>query len=223
MTSDHSRLWRVVLGELRLQMTGATFNTWLLDSVALSETGNDLVVGVRNAYAKDWLENRLIDTINRVVWAYGGSSEVKVRFEVKVENWGRVGQVLVLGPEDEDQDAAANVQQFIGFEPFQANFVQVPRQFFEVVLPGESPVVVAFVAGVIAQTVGVVVNFHTSARREWWEASHGEIGRVCGIASRVSVMKAVKVAREQGYVVRGRGKVDFMYRLRRIGEPVDVV
>lgn len=219
MVDDHERLWVAVLGELRQTMTRATFETWLVGSVAMSVGGDDLVVGVTSAYAKDWLENRLIDMVERAVAVFA-LRRLKVRFVVRPEEV-MDRPVLVLGQEDGGVSAAASNPVFVGFEPFQANFVQVPRQFFEVVLRGESPVVVAFVAGVIAETVGVIVNFHTSERREWWEASFGEIGRVCGIQSRVSVRKAVRVSRVNGYVVRSRGRVDWRYRLRRLGEPVD--
>lgn len=213
--SEHERLWRLALVDLKSQMTSSTFNTWFLGSRPLSDEGDVMVVGVKNAYAKDWLENRLMDTVNRVVWSLAARM-LLIQYEVARDEGGGVDRRSV---DRNGDDAAAS---FVGFEPFQANFVQMPRQFFEVVLPGENPVVVAFVAGVIAQTIGMIVNFHTGERREWWEASFGEIGRVCGIQSRVSVRKAVRVSRVNGYVVRSRGRVDWRYRLRRMGEPADL-
>ncbi|MBK9055454.1 MAG: chromosomal replication initiator protein DnaA [Chloroflexi bacterium] len=61
--------WKATLGELELQMTKATFNTWLKDTRLLTCDGNTYVIGVRNDYAKDWLENRLQDTILRTLVA----------------------------------------------------------------------------------------------------------------------------------------------------------
>ncbi len=61
--------WKATLGELELQMTRATFNTWLKDARLLSCENDDYVIGVRNDYAKDWLENRLSDTILRTLSA----------------------------------------------------------------------------------------------------------------------------------------------------------
>ncbi|MCP4417302.1 MAG: chromosomal replication initiator protein DnaA [Chloroflexi bacterium] len=61
--------WKATLGELELQMTKATFNTWLKGTCLLRCEGNTYVIGVRNAYAKDWLENRLHDTILRTLSA----------------------------------------------------------------------------------------------------------------------------------------------------------
>ncbi len=61
--------WKATLGELELQMTKATFNTWLRDARLLTTDGEEFVVGVRNDYARDWLENRLHDTIVRTLTA----------------------------------------------------------------------------------------------------------------------------------------------------------
>ncbi|MFZ0546441.1 MAG: chromosomal replication initiator protein DnaA [Candidatus Promineifilaceae bacterium] len=73
--------WKATLGELELQMTKATFNTWLKDARLLACDEQEYVVGVRNDYAKDWLENRLEDTITRTLSTITGSS-VDVRFVV---------------------------------------------------------------------------------------------------------------------------------------------
>jgi chromosomal replication initiator protein len=59
--------WKATLGELELQMTRATFNTWLKDARLLGQDNDEYIVGVRNDYAKDWLERRLYDTISRTL------------------------------------------------------------------------------------------------------------------------------------------------------------
>ena len=73
--------WKATLGELELQMTKATFNTWLKDTCLLRHKDNLYVVGVRNAYAKDWLENRLRDTILRTLSAIV-NAQVDIQFMV---------------------------------------------------------------------------------------------------------------------------------------------
>jgi chromosomal replication initiator protein len=75
------KIWNATLGELELQMTRATFDTWLKDTRLLSYEDGDFVVGVRNDYAKDWLENRLKDTILRALTSILGQ-EAQVRFVV---------------------------------------------------------------------------------------------------------------------------------------------
>jgi chromosomal replication initiator protein len=75
------KVWKATLGELELQMTRATFNTWLKDTRLLSYEEGVFLVGVRNDYAKDWLENRLQDTILRALISVSGH-KAQVRFVV---------------------------------------------------------------------------------------------------------------------------------------------
>jgi chromosomal replication initiator protein len=73
--------WKATLGELELQMTKATFNTWLKDARLLGCDDNEYVIGVRNDYARDWLEIRLQDTIMRTLSTIIGQP-VSIRFIV---------------------------------------------------------------------------------------------------------------------------------------------
>lgn len=61
------QIWQAALGELQLQMTKPTFDTWLKNTRAVSYEDGTLVVEVHNAYAKDWLENRLMTIIKRTL------------------------------------------------------------------------------------------------------------------------------------------------------------
>jgi chromosomal replication initiator protein len=54
--------WQSVLGQLQMEMPRASFDTWVRDSHLLTLEQGLVTVGVRNAYARDWLENRLQDT-----------------------------------------------------------------------------------------------------------------------------------------------------------------
>lgn len=65
--ANPKQIWQATLGELQLQMTKATFETWVKPTVALAYHDGTMVVGVRNAYAKQWLENRLQGTIQRTL------------------------------------------------------------------------------------------------------------------------------------------------------------
>ncbi len=71
-------LWHATLGELQLQMTKATFDTWVRPTYAISYSDGVVVVGVQSQYAKEWLENRLHTTIQRtLVGITGQSTEVR--------------------------------------------------------------------------------------------------------------------------------------------------
>jgi chromosomal replication initiator protein len=64
---DAYGLWQASLGQLELRLDKPTFDTWVKDSHAISYEDGVLVVGVKSAYAKDWLENRLYASVQRTV------------------------------------------------------------------------------------------------------------------------------------------------------------
>jgi len=59
--------WQAALGELQLQLTKATFDTWVKNTYVIGCEDRTFLIGVHNAYAKDWLENRLLTTIKRTL------------------------------------------------------------------------------------------------------------------------------------------------------------
>ncbi len=59
--------WQSVLGQLQMEMPRASFDTWVRDTKPVSYQDGTLTVGVGNAYARDWLENRLASTVNRLL------------------------------------------------------------------------------------------------------------------------------------------------------------
>lgn len=65
MTAE--RAWQSVLGQLEMEMPRASFDTWVRDSKAARYGRNTLSIGVRNAYARDWLESRLRSTVERLL------------------------------------------------------------------------------------------------------------------------------------------------------------
>jgi hypothetical protein len=79
---EPSAVWQEALGELQLQLTGATFDTWLRRSSAVAFEGDTLIVAVHNQYAQDWLENRLLSTIERTLTGIVGRT-IKARFVVR--------------------------------------------------------------------------------------------------------------------------------------------
>jgi chromosomal replication initiator protein len=59
--------WQSVLGQLQMEMPRASFDTWVRDTHPVSYEKGVLTVGVRNAYARDWLESRLASTVSRLL------------------------------------------------------------------------------------------------------------------------------------------------------------
>ena len=65
--SDLQRAWQTVLGQLQMEMPRASYETWVWDTKALSYKDGHFTIGVRNAYARDWLESRLQSTVSRLL------------------------------------------------------------------------------------------------------------------------------------------------------------
>jgi chromosomal replication initiator protein len=75
------RLWQAALGQLQMEMPRASFDTWVRDAELLSYEDGLFIIGVPNAYAKDWLEDRLLSTVKRILTSLQGRT-VEVRFVV---------------------------------------------------------------------------------------------------------------------------------------------
>jgi chromosomal replication initiator protein len=77
--AEAQQQWQAVLGELQLQMTRATFDTWLLGSRVVSCENGTYTIFVHHAYAVDWLQNRLLSIIQRTLRRRAGPN-VEVAF-----------------------------------------------------------------------------------------------------------------------------------------------
>ena len=75
-------VWQAALGDLQLQLTKATFDTWVKQTQVVAYEDGTFIIGVQNGYAKDWLENRLRGPIQRTLTSILNRS-VEVRFVVQ--------------------------------------------------------------------------------------------------------------------------------------------
>ncbi len=64
---DANQAWQTVLGQLEMEMPRASYDTWVRDTNPMSYEDGLLTVGVRNAYARDWLESRLATTVSKLL------------------------------------------------------------------------------------------------------------------------------------------------------------
>lgn len=73
--------WQATLGQLQMEMPKAAFDTWVRDAEFISYEDGSFVIGVKNAYARDWLESRLTSTVKRILTGIMNRT-VEVRFIV---------------------------------------------------------------------------------------------------------------------------------------------
>ena len=51
--------WQAAVGQLQMEMSKASFETWVRSTEVLKYEDGTFTIGVQNAYARDWLEKRL--------------------------------------------------------------------------------------------------------------------------------------------------------------------
>ena len=65
MKAEHA--WQAVLGQLQIEMPRSSFDAWVKDAEFVAFEEGVFIVGVNNAYARDWLDSRLKSTVTRIL------------------------------------------------------------------------------------------------------------------------------------------------------------
>ena len=60
-------IWLFVLEQLQIEMTPASFTTWLQDTKPVHYENEILTIGVRNQYACDWIVKKMKSTIDKLI------------------------------------------------------------------------------------------------------------------------------------------------------------
>jgi len=81
MKAEHA--WQATLGQLQLEMSKASFDTWVSSAefIDYQEDTGCFEIGVKNAYARDWLDDRLSAKLARMLTGMMGTT---VTTEIKV-------------------------------------------------------------------------------------------------------------------------------------------
>src|ERR1043165_8483179 len=54
----NQQLWQAILGNLELTLSKANFTTWFKNTSIIEKSDIGIVVGVPNAFTKEWLQNK---------------------------------------------------------------------------------------------------------------------------------------------------------------------
>lgn len=76
-----SQAWQAALGQLQVEMPRGTYDTWVRDAEMVAYEDGSFVIGVNNAYARDWLDSRLKSTATRLLTGMMNRT-IEVRFVV---------------------------------------------------------------------------------------------------------------------------------------------
>ena len=78
---NSQQAWQATVGQLQMEMSKASFDTWVRSAELVSYQDDTFTVGVPNAYARDWLESRLSTTVTGLLTGVMGRPQM-VRFKV---------------------------------------------------------------------------------------------------------------------------------------------
>ncbi|MGE5221894.1 MAG: chromosomal replication initiator protein DnaA [Omnitrophica WOR_2 bacterium] len=95
MKAEHA--WKAAMGQLQMEMSKAAFDTWVRDAEMVTYEDGVFIIGVQNAYARDWLESRLASTINHLLTGIMNRS-IQVRF------------IVWQGPSENEPELPADLQ-----------------------------------------------------------------------------------------------------------------
>jgi chromosomal replication initiator protein len=114
--------WQAALGQLQMDMPKASFDTWVRNADVVSYEDNVFVIGVPNAYARDWLESRLTSKMKRLLCGIMNKT-VSLRFIVWQAGLEEPASNLSLEP-TEPEDFSEQQQSITHFSRFSfENFV----------------------------------------------------------------------------------------------------
>lgn len=106
--------WQATHGQLQTEMPKAAFDTWVRQAEFISYEDGSFIIGVPNAYARDWLHSRLSSTVTRLLTGIMNRS-VQVRFVVWKNSHDQGPRVSLnereqeYPDEDLDESQASNV------------------------------------------------------------------------------------------------------------------
>jgi chromosomal replication initiator protein len=91
------QIWTAALGELQVGLPRSTYDTWFKDTQALSEEDDVFLIGVPNAFAREWLENKFRPQVRTTLQHLLGRT-VDVRFVTSANGGSRPAPPPVTTP-----------------------------------------------------------------------------------------------------------------------------
>jgi chromosomal replication initiator protein len=157
-------IWDIARSQLRLQLPRSTYETWVRDTSCLAYEDGAFVIGVANAYAKDWLSLRLRPLIKRALVGIVGQA-VDITFivqPVRLADAPDAAPIPLLTYERAPYEAAAEedaTEESRMFEPSNTHGANLnPRYTFETFIVGSSNRMAHAVAQSVAERPGTAYN-----------------------------------------------------------------
>ena len=152
-------IWDIARSQLRLQLPRSTYETWVRDTSCLAYEDGAFVIGVANAYAKDWLSLRLRPLIKRALVGIIGQA-VDITFivqPVRLDDASDAAPIPLLNYERVADEAVVDETRL--FEPSSNHGANLnPRYTFDAFIVGSSNRMAHAVAQSVAERPGTAYN-----------------------------------------------------------------
>ena len=152
-------IWDIARSQLRLQLPRSTYETWVRDTSCLAYEDGAFVIGVANAYAKDWLSLRLRPLIKRALVGILGQA-VDITFivqPVRLDDAPDAAPIPLLNYERVADERVADEARL--FEPSSNHGANLnPRYTFDAFIVGSSNRMAHAVAQSVAERPGTAYN-----------------------------------------------------------------
>jgi chromosomal replication initiator protein len=133
-TMRPDQAWQATLGQLEMEMPKASFDTWVRETEMLAYEDGSFMIGVHNAYARDWLQSRLSSKVTRLLTGIMDRT-VEVRFVVWQNTADKTPELESLATaEPEATDLDDNLSNNVALSQTTLN----PRYTFENFVVGPS-------------------------------------------------------------------------------------
>ena len=162
---DLDVMWQSVLGQLQMEMPKASFDRWVRDTWVLGFEAGTLTIGVRNADARDWVENRLSSTISRLLVGIMNRGDIVLRFVVADND-------RAIGEEDVAEDDGHKAGLVDDGEEVRGRFAYVSR-YQEIVTPHRVIVVDAYILRLLPEIGARRFWMYVGTRQAGWSHSKG--------------------------------------------------
>lgn len=92
----NKQLWQAALGELELTLSKVNFNTWFKNTFIISSDNGEIIIGVPNAFTKEWLENKYHKNVFKALQNITGMKIKKISYQVffRKENLTPISDII---------------------------------------------------------------------------------------------------------------------------------
>ena len=161
MTKDE--LWQMVLGELEVSVSRASFNTWFKQTFIVAEENNQVIIGVPNMFTQAWFQKKYHDQIVRILRKITDNQIKDIVYKIEFNKNKKelilaektLSQIPVIASATDEESIEPTIKPR---ELSQKNCGLNPKYTFDKFVVGKSNELAHAAARAVAEKPGIVYN-----------------------------------------------------------------